>query len=113
MDERIGLLAATKDSAQSEPTKVAGAPVSDSEAKGDQILVELISERSLGVNRRQFFVSRNMVFDSACESDQVVDMTAYWSNLVTSCCTTLAWASAEMPVCIRISYFAMFEVADA
>lgn len=38
---------------------------------------------------------------------------AYWSSLVTSCCTLLAWANAEMPVWLRISYFDMAEVADA
>jgi hypothetical protein len=37
----------------------------------------------------------------------------YWSSLVTSCSTLLAWASAAMPVWLRISYFDMFEVAAA
>jgi len=37
----------------------------------------------------------------------------YWSSLVTSCCTLLACARAEMPVWLRISYLDMLEVADA
>ena len=37
----------------------------------------------------------------------------YCSSLVTSCCTLLACASAAMPVCERISYFDMFDVAEA
>ena len=35
----------------------------------------------------------------------------YCSSLVTSCCTLLAWARAEMPVWLRISYLDMLEVA--
>lgn len=37
----------------------------------------------------------------------------YCSSFKTSCCTLLAWARAEMPVWLRISYFDMFEAADA
>jgi hypothetical protein len=37
----------------------------------------------------------------------------YCSSLVTSCCMLLAWASAEIPVWLRISYLDMFEVAAA
>lgn len=37
----------------------------------------------------------------------------YCKSLVTSCCTLLACASAEMPVWLRISYFDIFDVADA
>jgi len=37
----------------------------------------------------------------------------YCKSLVTSCSTWLAWASAAMPVWLRISYFDMFEVAAA
>ena len=37
----------------------------------------------------------------------------YCSSLVTSCCMLLACASALMPVWLRISYFDMFEVAEA
>jgi hypothetical protein len=37
----------------------------------------------------------------------------YCSSLVTSCCTLLACAKAEMPVWLRISYFDMLEDADA
>jgi hypothetical protein len=37
----------------------------------------------------------------------------YWSSLVTSCCTLLACARAEMPVWLRISYFDMSELACA
>ncbi len=37
----------------------------------------------------------------------------YWSSLVTICCVLLAWARAEMPVWVRISYFDMFEVVAA
>ena len=37
----------------------------------------------------------------------------YCSSLVTSCCMLLACARAEIPVCDRISYFDMFEVAEA
>ena len=37
----------------------------------------------------------------------------YCSSLVTSCCTLLACARAEMPVWLRISYFDMLEDADA
>src|SRR5580658_2578227 len=37
----------------------------------------------------------------------------YCKSLVTSCCTLLACANAAMPVWLRISYFDMFEVADA
>jgi hypothetical protein len=37
----------------------------------------------------------------------------YCSSFKTSCCTLLAWASAAMPVCERISYFDMSEVAVA
>jgi hypothetical protein len=37
----------------------------------------------------------------------------YCSSLVTSCCTLLAWARAEMPVWLRISNFDRFEVAEA
>ena len=37
----------------------------------------------------------------------------YCSSLVTSCCRLLAWASAEMPVWLRISYLERFDVADA
>ena len=33
----------------------------------------------------------------------------YCSSLVTSCCTLLACARAEMPVWLRISYFDMLE----
>jgi hypothetical protein len=35
----------------------------------------------------------------------------YCSSFSTSCCTLLAWASAEMPVWLRISNFDRFEVA--
>ena len=37
----------------------------------------------------------------------------YCSSLVTSCSMLLAWAKAEMPVWLRISYFDMLEVAEA
>jgi len=37
----------------------------------------------------------------------------YCSSLVTSCCMLLAWARAEIPVWLRISYFDMLEVAAA
>jgi len=37
----------------------------------------------------------------------------YCNSLRTSCCEELAWASAEMPVWLRISYFDMFELAAA
>jgi len=37
----------------------------------------------------------------------------YCRSLVTSCCTLLACANAAMPVWLRISYFDMFDVADA
>ena len=37
----------------------------------------------------------------------------YCNSLVTSCCMLLACAKAEMPVCERISYFDMLEVAEA
>ena len=37
----------------------------------------------------------------------------YCNSLVTSCCKLLACASAEIPVWLRISYFDIFEVADA
>ncbi len=37
----------------------------------------------------------------------------YCKSLVTSCCTWLACANAAMPVWLRISYFDMFEVAEA
>ncbi len=37
----------------------------------------------------------------------------YCNSFVTSCCMLLAWARAEMPVCDRISYLDMLEVADA
>jgi len=37
----------------------------------------------------------------------------YCNSLVTSCCTLLACASAAMPVWLRISYFDMFDVAEA
>jgi len=38
---------------------------------------------------------------------------SYCSSLMTSCCTLLAWASAEMPVWLRISYLDMADEADA
>ena len=41
------------------------------------------------------------------------NLSAYCRSLVTSCCTWLACASAAMPVWLRISYFDMFEVAEA
>jgi len=41
------------------------------------------------------------------------NLRAYCNSLVTSCCTVLACASAAMPVWLRISYFDMFDVADA
>jgi hypothetical protein len=41
------------------------------------------------------------------------DSCGYCSSLSTSCCTLLAWASAAMPVWLRISNFDMFEVAEA
>ncbi len=37
----------------------------------------------------------------------------YCNSLVTSCCTVLACASAAMPVWLRISYFDIFDVAEA
>ena len=37
----------------------------------------------------------------------------YCNSFVTSCCMLLACANAEMPVWLRISYFDMFEVAEA
>jgi hypothetical protein len=37
----------------------------------------------------------------------------YCKSLVTSCCTLLACANAAMPVCERISYFDIFDVAEA
>jgi len=37
----------------------------------------------------------------------------YCSSLVTSCCMLLAWASAEMPVWLRIWYFEMSDAAWA
>lgn len=37
----------------------------------------------------------------------------YWSSLVTSCSTLLAWARAAMPVWLRTSYFDMLDVAEA
>lgn len=40
-------------------------------------------------------------------------LSGYWSSLVTSRCMLLAWARAEMPVWLRISYFDMLEAADA
>ena len=44
---------------------------------------------------------------------KVVQFCFYCKSLVTSCSTLLAWASAAMPVWLRISYFDMFEVAEA
>jgi hypothetical protein len=37
----------------------------------------------------------------------------YWRSLVTSCCMLLAWARAEMPVWLRISYLDILLVAEA
>src|ERR1035437_6811036 len=37
----------------------------------------------------------------------------YCSSLVTSCWMLLAWARAEMPVWLRISYLDMLDAADA
>jgi len=37
----------------------------------------------------------------------------YCNSLRTSCCEELAWANAEMPVWLRISYFDMSELACA
>jgi hypothetical protein len=40
-----------------------------------------------------------------------VKLRNYCSSFNTSCWTLLAWASAEMPVWLRISYLDRFEVA--
>lgn len=47
------------------------------------------------------------------DAPAALSASVYCSSLVTSCCRLLAWARAEMPVWLRISYLDRFDDAVA
>ena len=92
----------------SKPTDKLPARPASKIRKGGQCIA-LAAALSLGVFEVvQFCFTSKLFADAAWATGS-----RYWSSLVTSCSTLLAWASAAMPVWLRISYFDIFEVAAA